>query len=125
MEITKEQFEEIIKESLEEIPDYFKKHIQNLEFLTMDYPTVAMLKRIHLYKKGTLLGLYEGIPLRKRGPGYQGVLPDRIILFIGPILHEANRKKIPFKEKVKKVLMHEIGHYFGLSEKELREMGIR
>jgi len=124
MEIPKEQFEAMVEESLEEIPKYFKKHIENLEFITMDYPTKHMLKRTHIYGKGTLLGLYEGVPLRKRGPGYQGILPDRITLFRYPILYEAEREGITIKKKIKKVLMHEIGHYFGLSEKELREMGV-
>ena len=124
VDITKEEFEQLVSEALEEIPDYFKKHIENVEFLTMYYPTVSMLKNTGIYGRGTLLGLYVGIPLRKRGRGYQGVLPDRIYLFMYPIIHEANRLKVPLKEKIKKVLMHEIGHYFGLSEEELRELGI-
>jgi len=122
--ITKEEFEQLVSEALNEIPDYFKEHIENVEFLTMDYPTVSMLKNTGIYGRGTLLGLYVGVPLRKRGRGYQGVLPDRIYLFMYPIIQEANRLKIPLKEKIKKVLMHEIGHYFGLSEQELRELGV-
>ena len=124
MEITKEEFEKIVDEALGEIPDYFKKNIKNLEFIVMDYPTVVMLNRIGIYGRGTLLGLYEGIPLKKRGMGYQGVLPDRITLFMYPIVQQAKRLNVPLKEKVKKVLMHEIGHYFGLTEGELRKMGI-
>ncbi len=124
MEITKEEFEKMVSCALEEIPDYFKKHIKNLEFIVMVHPTVEMLRRVGLYGRGTLLGLYEGIPLRKRGPGYQAVLPDRITLFMRPIIEQSERLGIPLKEKIKKVLMHEIGHYFGLSEEELREMGI-
>ena len=124
MEITKEDFEKLVIESLNEIPDYFKKHIENLEFIVMDYPTKAILKRMHLLGKGTLLGLYEGVPIGRRALGYQGVLPDRIILFRYPILYEAEREGITPKEKIKKVLMHEIGHYFGLSEEELRKRGI-
>ena len=124
MEITKEEFEKIVDEALEEIPDYFKKNIKNLEFIVMDYPTVDMLSRIGIYGRGTLLGLYEGIPLKKRGMGYQGVLPDRITLFMYPIVQQSKRLNVPLKEKVKKVLMHEIGHYFGLTEGELRKMGI-
>jgi predicted Zn-dependent protease with MMP-like domain len=124
MEITKEEFEKIVDEALEEIPDYFKKNIKNLEFIVMDHPTVDMLNRVGIYGRGMLLGLYEGIPLKKRGMGYQGVLPDRITLFMYPIMQQAKILNMPLKEKVKKVLMHEIGHYFGLTEGELREMGI-
>ena len=124
MEITKEEFEKLVENAMEEIPDYFKKHIKNLEFIIMDYPAVETLQRVGIYGRGTLLGLYEGIPLRKRGPGYQGVLPDRITLFMYPIIQQAKMLNMPLKEKIKKVLMHEIGHYFGLTESELREMGI-
>ncbi len=123
MKITKEEFEKLVENAMEEIPDYFRKHIKNLEFIVMDYPTVETLQRVGIYGRGTLLGLYEGIPLRKRGPGYQGILPDRITLFMYPIMQQAKMLNIPLKEKIKKVLMHEIGHYFGLTESELREMG--
>lgn len=124
MEITKEEFENLVEEALEEIPEYFKKHIKNLEFIVKEYPSVNELKRANIYGRGILLGLYEGVPLRKRGPGYQGVLPDRITLYMYPIIDEAGRLRMPLKGKIKKVLMHEIGHYFGLSEAELRELGI-
>ncbi len=122
--MTKEDFEKLMSEALDEIPSYFQKHIKNLEFIVMEHPTVDMLKRVGIYGRGTLLGLYEGIPLRKRGPGYQGVLPDRITLFMIPIIQQSVMLNMPLKEKIKKVLMHEIGHYFGLTEGELREMGI-
>lgn len=124
MEIAKEEFENLVEEALEEIPEYFKKHIKNLEFIVKEYPSVNELKRANIYGRGILLGLYEGVPLRKRGPGYQGVLPDRITLYMYPIIDEAGRLRMSLKEKIKKVLMHEIGHYFGLSEAELRELGI-
>ncbi len=124
MEITKEEFENLVEEALEEIPEYFKKHIENLEFIVKEYPSVNELKRANIYGRGILLGLYEGVPLGKRGLGYQGVLPDRITLYMYPIIDEAKRLRMPLKEKIKKVLMHEIGHYFGLSESELRNLGV-
>ncbi len=124
MEITKEEFENLVEEALEEIPEYFKKHIENLEFIVKEYPSVNELKRANIYGRGILLGLYEGVPLGKRGLGYQGVLPDRITLYMYPIIDEARRLHMPLKEKIKKVLMHEIGHYFGLSESELRNLGV-
>ncbi len=124
MDITKEDFEKIILSVISEIPNEFKNKIGNLEFIVMDFPTEEMLKRSNIYGKGTLLGLYEGVPLAKRGRGYQGVLPDRIILFKVPILKEAALMNIPLRKKIKNVLLHEIGHYFGMSEEELRKMGV-
>ena len=124
MNVSQEEFEEMIKNALKDIPEKFKNHIDNVEFIVMDKPTINMLRRSKIYGKGTLLGLYEGIPLNKRGRNYQGVLPDRITLFKYPIIMEAEREGVNIKEKVKSVLLHEIGHYFGLSENELRDLGI-
>ena len=124
MDMPQEGFEEIVKNALKEVPKIFKERIDNLEFIVMGKPTIDMLIRSKIYGKGTLLGLYEGIPLNKRGRNYQGVLPDRITLFKYPIIMEAEREGINIKEKVKSVLLHEIGHYFGLSEGELRDLGV-
>jgi predicted Zn-dependent protease with MMP-like domain len=124
MNVSQENFEEMIRNILKNIPEKFKEHIDNVEFLLMDKPTINMLIKSRIYGKGSLLGLYEGIPLNKRGRNYQGVLPDRITLFKYPIIIEAEREGINIKEKVRSVLLHEIGHYFGLSEKELRDLGI-
>jgi predicted Zn-dependent protease with MMP-like domain len=124
MNVSQEDFEEMIRNILKNIPEKFKEHIDNVEFLLMDKPTINMLIKSRIYGKGSLLGLYEGIPLNKRGRNYQGVLPDRITLFKYPIIIEAEREGINIKEKVRSVLLHEIGHYFGLSEKELRDLGI-
>ncbi len=124
MNVSQEDFEEMIRDALKNIPEQFKEHIDNVEFLLMDKPTLNMLIKSRIYGKGSLLGLYEGIPLNKRGRNYQGVLPDRITLFKYPIIIEAEREGINIKEKVRSVLLHEIGHYFGLSEKELRDLGI-
>jgi predicted Zn-dependent protease with MMP-like domain len=124
MDISQEEFEEIVKNALKEVPKAFSERIDNLEFIVMDKPTVSMLMRAKILGKGTLLGLYEGVPLNRRGRGYQGVLPDRITLFKYPIMMEAEFEGIDLKEKVKSVLLHEIGHYFGLNEDELRDLGI-
>jgi len=124
MNVSQEDFEEMIRDALKNIPEQFKEHIDNVEFLLMDKPALNMLIKSRIYGKGSLLGLYEGIPLNKRGRNYQGVLPDRITLFKYPIIIEAEREGINIKEKVRSVLLHEIGHYFGLSEKELRDLGI-
>ena len=124
VDITKEQFEKLVKEVVSSLPYEFSSKIQNLEFIVTDYPDVNMLIRQNLLGKGTLLGLYEGIPIAKRGPGYQAVLPDRITIFMYPIVNYCGFSGEGLKEKVRKVVLHEIGHYFGLSESELREMGM-
>jgi predicted Zn-dependent protease with MMP-like domain len=124
MDITKEQFEKLVQEIVLTLPDVFNAKIENLEFIIKDYPEVEMLKRQKLYGKGTLLGLYEGVPIARRGPGYQSVLPDRITIFMYPIIEFCKISGEDLKDKVRKVVLHEIGHYFGLSEEELRAMDI-
>ena len=72
---------------------------------------------------GTLLGLYEGIPLTKRGPmSYSGVAPDRITIFRGPLTRLAN-DEADLARKVRVTVLHEVGHYFGMSDDRLRELG--
>lgn len=124
MDMSQEEFEKLIDDALQKVPEIFKSHISNLDFIVMDKPTVSMLRRSKIYGKGTLLGLYEGVPLNKRGVHYQNILPDRITLFKYPIIIESLREHVTIKEKVKNVLLHEIGHYFGLSEAELRDLGV-
>ncbi len=124
MDITKEDFEALVQKVVAILPDTFKSRIENLEFIVREYPDIEILKHQHLYGRGTLLGLYEGVPLARRGPGYQAVLPDRITIFMFPIIEYCNMSGEDIKEKLRKVVLHEIGHYFGLSEKELRTMGV-
>ncbi|MGB9695319.1 MAG: metallopeptidase family protein [Caldisericaceae bacterium] len=124
MDITREEFEKLVKEVVSTLPYKFSSKIENLEFIVSDYPDVDMLKKQGIYGIGTLLGLYEGVPIAKRGPGYQAILPDRITIFMFPIIDYCNVSGEDLKEKVRKVVLHEIGHFFGLSETELRDLGI-
>ena len=116
----KEKFEELVANALKAIPKFFRKKMENVEIVIEDYapPYVQQRLKIHPY---ALFGLYQGIPLRKRGSWYGNVLPDKITIFKRPI-EQYCKSEDEIKELVKKVVMHEIGHYFGLSEKEIREI---
>ncbi len=118
----KERFEEIVLEALKDIPPFFQKKMENVEIVIEDYapPTLRDRLKVHPY---ALFGLYEGVPLRWRGSFYGNVLPDKITIFQRPI-EEYCQTEDEIKEMVKKVVMHEIGHYFGLGEKELRDLGL-
>lgn len=119
--ISKDEFEKISKEIINSLPYEIRRKIENVEFIVLEEPSLRQKTR---YKGGLLLGLYEGVPLSKRARHYSGVLPDRIYIFMKPIIYHAKIANEDLREKIRKVILHEIGHYFGLSENELKEMGM-
>ena len=93
--------------------------MENVAVVVEDWPRPEQLGD----RRGTLLGLYEGIPLTARGPiGYGGVLPDRITIFRGPLCARGRRRGCVARD-VRVTVLHEVGHYFGLSDARLRELG--
>jgi len=105
-----EEFQELVDEALENIPEEFRKHLDNVDILVEDWPN----------RKEPLFGLYRGVPKTKRGLYYSGVLPDKITIFAGPIL-SFSKDEEGVKFQVKKTVIHEIGHYFGMSEETIRQ----
>ncbi len=119
----REEFERIVLKLIDELPEHFRKDMENVSIVLEERPSLNLLRKVGV-RSGKLLGIYQGVPLTKRGLGYNGVLPDRIILFMREIEEEARMEDVPLVEKIKNVLYHEIGHYFGLSEEELRKLGV-
>ncbi|MEF3244598.1 MAG: metallopeptidase family protein [Caldisericaceae bacterium] len=113
----------IVKDVINSLPNDFKNNLKNVEFIIEDFPSRNFLNELHL-TNSIPFGLYVGIPLNKRGANYNWVLPDRIHIFIEPILRVSRAEGISFETKVRKVLLHEIGHYFGLGEEDLRRLGV-
>ena len=119
MEVSRDRFEQLVAEALDEIPAALAVEIENVAVVVEDWPTRAQLAG----RGGTLLGLYEGIPLTKRGPvGYGGVLPDRITIFQGTISERA-RDEAELTAQVRVTVLHEVGHHFGMSDARLHELG--
>jgi predicted Zn-dependent protease with MMP-like domain len=119
VEVSEERFESMVADALDEIPDELAAQLQNVAVMVQDWPTPAQLAG----RRGTLLGLYEGIDLPRRSPlGYTGVMPDRITIFRGPLCARA-RDEGELAQQVRVTVLHEVGHYFGLSERRLRELG--
>ncbi len=116
-------FTKIINEVLDHLPETFTDKLDNVEFVVEYFPTKEFLKE-HGFENQMLLGLYVGIPLNRRGANYNWVLPDRIYIFTEPITFVASLENVSVEEKIKKVVLHEIGHYFGMSENELRNLGV-
>lgn len=121
-----EQFEQLVSDAIEMIPERFLKKLVNVAIVTQDTPTKAQLERNHIRKGSTLLGLYEGIPLTARGDFYGAgeILPDKITIFKQPILDDAEGDEMKLREIVRDTVWHEIAHYFGYDDKEILEREI-
>jgi predicted Zn-dependent protease with MMP-like domain len=112
-----------VAEALDGLPAEFQQKMQNVDVVIKDWPTREEVKRAGLPSGETLLGLYQGIPLTKRTSRYGLVLPDKISIYQGPI--EAScRTAEEVRHRVRNVVMHELGHHFGISEERLRELGV-
>lgn len=118
--MTLEQIEKLVSETVDTLPEEFKKALDNVAIMVEIWPTEQDLKSIFAHPGVTLFGLYRGIPLTKRGSNYSAVLPDKIIIFAGPIL-SFSKSLTEAKVQIKKTVLHELGHYFGMSEKAIRE----
>ena len=92
--------------------------MSNIAIVVEDEPGPDLLDEMDVEPGGTLLGLYQGTPLTERGSGYGNVLPDRILLFQGPLERESDDLD-DLVVAIGETLIHEIGHYFGLSEDEI------
>jgi predicted Zn-dependent protease with MMP-like domain len=119
MDVSRERFEELVADALDEIPPELASEMENVAVVVEEWPTPAQLGG----RRGTLLGLYEGVPLTKRDPiGYGGVLPDRITIFLGPLSARA-RDEVELAAQVRVTVLHEVGHHFGMSDRRLHELG--
>jgi predicted Zn-dependent protease with MMP-like domain len=115
----RQNFESLVYEALKDIPKELKKKMENIEIVIEDWAREKGLPQKRS-QGSTYLGLYQGVPLSKRGPYYSFILPDKITLFQKAIESiSANREEL--KETVRKVVIHEIGHHFGLNEKQLSD----
>jgi predicted Zn-dependent protease with MMP-like domain len=120
--VSEEEFHEMMDSAIRLIPPVFKDKIENLAFIVEQYPSESDLGRMGLKDKYTLLGLYSGIPYTHRSTWYTGVTPDRIILFQKNIESHCNTID-ELREKISEVVVHEVAHYFGMNEDEIRRAG--
>lgn len=122
MPLSRDYFKELVEEALASIPADFRAAMDNIAIVIEQEPTPAQKREAGLEDPDdTLLGLYEGIPLTERTWGHGNVLPDKITLFQGPIEAESEDED-DLVVAIGETLIHEIGHYFGLSEEEIEEI---
>ncbi|MBI5357741.1 metallopeptidase family protein [Candidatus Saccharibacteria bacterium] len=116
-----EFFEDLVNQGIEKIPKLFQEHLNNVAIVIADEPTPEQRRKLKLRCNQTLFGLYEGIPLTKRGAGYNMVLPDKITIFKMPIAL-ASQNEGDLKEKVRNTVWHEIAHYYGLNHEQIHKL---
>ena len=122
--MTREQFEKIVTEGIEAIPEKFLKKLKNVAIVIDDEPTPIQKKKLKIQQGWNLFGLYEGVPQLVRGGNYTAVLPDKITIFKKAI-ETAARSEEEIKEIVKNTVWHEIAHHFGMSEVRVRQAEVK
>jgi predicted Zn-dependent protease with MMP-like domain len=122
LNISRERFEELVVQALEELPEWVQATLDNVEVTVADLPSPEQRHRMGLRRDSTLLGLYEGVPQTQRTTHYGLVLPDKITLFRLPILSVC-RTPEEVARRVRSVVVHELAHHFGIDDDRLRELG--
>jgi predicted Zn-dependent protease with MMP-like domain len=117
-----EEFEELVIQALEDLPDFFKQQLQNVDVVVADWPSESELRSVGLQPGQLLCGLYHGIPLTKRSSHYSMVLPDKITLYHLSI-EQVCRTREEVVQRVQHTVKHELAHHFGISDDRLRELG--
>jgi predicted Zn-dependent protease with MMP-like domain len=111
--VSHRRFEQLAAQALDELPAWVHHRLENVDVMVEDEAPSD---------HPTLLGLYEGVPLTERGSGYTWALPDRITLFQGPIERQAGSPR-DLKRVIGETVVHEVAHFFGITEDRLRELG--
>ena len=117
--MNREEFEMLVTEALDSVPEEFAKKLENVEVVVDDWPTREQLHTSGVGAGMTLFGLYQGIPQTRR-QNYTAVLPDKITIFAGPILSLFGQDVHLVRDQVRKTVIHEIGHHFGMDETSIR-----
>lgn len=121
-QFTEEEFEQLIVQALDALPEFFQQKLQNVEVIVADWPTESECQSVGLKPNQLLFGLYQGIPLTHRTSNYGLVLPDKITIYRLPI-ESVCRSQQQIIDQVQHTVKHELAHHFGISDDRLRELG--
>ncbi len=122
MRLSHKRFEALVLEALETIPEPIRAHMDNVDITIERWPTPAQRASLELDPTETLFGLYEGVPLTERGVIRESLFPDKITIFQGP-LEEFCATETEIAAEVRKTVIHEIAHHFGIDETRLADLG--
>jgi predicted Zn-dependent protease with MMP-like domain len=119
--MSREEFERLVVEAVTLIPKRFRREMKNLALVVEDEPSPELLEEMEIVPPDSLYGLYQGTPLPERTWAFGNSLPDRITLFQRPIEDDCEDAD-DVRAVIGETLIHEVGHYFGLSEEEIEEI---
>jgi len=113
IQVTDERFEELVGDALDSLPEPLARAVENVVVIVEDESSDGR----------RLFGLYEGIPLTRRGPvSYSGVMPDRITLFQRTICSVCH-SEADLVDQIRKTVIHEVAHHFGIGDERLDQLG--
>ena len=119
---TAEEIEAIARQAMGALPEPFASHLADVVLQVDEYADEDLLQEMGIEHPLDLTGVYEGIPIGERSVDTSGTLPDRIRLFRQPILAEWCVEGEPFEHLVRHILIHEVGHHFGLSDEDMHRL---
>jgi len=122
MRLPREEFERLVAEAIDGLPAEFAEKLDNVEFVVEDYPRPEDYGERGVEPGALLLGLYQGVPLIERSPFATTLMPDQITIFQGNI-ERICRTREEIVHEVRRTVLHEIAHHFGISDARLRESG--
>lgn len=117
------RFLRLVQQALEDLPPPFNRLLDNVDVVIERRPSRRQLREAGLGPTETLFGLYEGIPMTERGSDYGLVLPDKITVFQEPLEYEF-QDQAELVEEVRQTVLHELAHFFGMSDDELHRLGL-
>lgn len=120
--MTREHFKELVEEAIDSIPRRFAREVRNVAIVIEDHPSPELLEDMEMGPDDVLLGLYQGVPLPERQWSHGNALPDCITLFQKSIEEDCEEDEDEIVVAIGETLIHELGHYFGLSEDEIMEI---
>jgi len=120
--VTRDRFQELVQEAIDSIPRRFAAEIKNVAIVIEDRPARQLLEEMEMEEDEVLLGLYQGVPLPERQWAHGNTLPDQITLFQRSIEEDCEGDEDEIVVAIGETLIHELGHYFGLSEEEIMEI---
>ena len=112
MDLPEDEFDRLVEQAIASLPEDLGTFMSNVAVVVEDEPPAGL----------PLLGLYQGIPLTRRTTSYAGVPPDKISIYRGPLERLTGGDPDRLREQVRRVVLHEIAHHFGISDERLREL---
>ena len=119
--MTRAEFEVLVQRALRALPRPFRDKLANIAVVVEDWADDATLAEMEIEPPDTLYGLYRGIDLPRRDSGYGNVLPDTVHIYQGPIEEDCADEE-EMADLVREVVVHEVGHYFGLDDETMEEI---